>query len=96
MYAGWLVEKAPVNALLYRPKHPYTEALLAATSDPDANNALTYKEVPPGEPPSLVTPPSGCRFHPRCPHRIDGLCEVQVPPDFQPEPGHEVACWLYR
>jgi peptide/nickel transport system ATP-binding protein len=96
MYAGWLVEKAPVNALLYHARHPYTEALLAATSDPDANNALTYKEVPPGEPPSLVTPPTGCRFHPRCPKRIDGLCEVQIPPDFEPEPGHQVSCWLYR
>jgi peptide/nickel transport system ATP-binding protein len=96
MYAGWLVEKAPVNSLLYRARHPYTEALLAATSDPDANNALSYKEVPPGEPPSLVTPPAGCRFHPRCPKRIDGLCEVEIPPDFEPEPGHQVACWLYR
>lgn len=96
MYAGWLVEKSPVNALLYNPLHPYTEALLAATSDPDANNALTYKEVPPGEPPSLVNPPSGCRFHPRCPKAIEGLCEVEVPPDFEPEPGHQVSCWLYR
>jgi len=96
MYAGWLVEKAPVDSLLYNPRHPYTEALLAATSDPDANNALTFKDVPPGEPPSLVTPPTGCRFHPRCPRMIEGLCDREVPPDFEPEPGHQVSCWLYR
>ena len=96
MYAVWLVEKAPVDSLLYNPRHPYTEALLAATSDPDANNALTFKDVPPGEPPSLVTPPTGCRFHPRCPRMIEGLCDREVPPDFEPEPGHQVSCWLYR
>jgi peptide/nickel transport system ATP-binding protein len=96
MYAGWLVEKAPVNMLLNNPLHPYTVALLAATSDPDATNALSFKEVPPGEPPSLVSPPPGCRFHPRCPHCIKGVCDVDVPYDFEPEPGHQVACWLYR
>jgi peptide/nickel transport system ATP-binding protein len=96
MYAGNLVEKARVHDLLNNPLHPYTHALLAATSDPDGNNAKTFKDVPPGEPPNLIKPPSGCRFHPRCPHKIEGLCEVQVPPEFQPEPEHSVACWLYR
>ncbi|MGD8466222.1 MAG: ABC transporter ATP-binding protein, partial [Anaerolineae bacterium] len=79
MYAGNLVEKAKVDELLKDPKHPYTHALLEATSDPDYRNALTYKEVPPGEPPSLITPPPGCRFHPRCPHMMAGLCEVEEP-----------------
>jgi peptide/nickel transport system ATP-binding protein len=96
MYAGKLVEKAPVRSLLNNPRHPYTHALLAATVDPDADNAKTFREVPPGEPPSLVRPPSGCRFHPRCPHRIEGLCEVEVPPDFETDPNHLTACWLYR
>src|SRR5689334_9307625 len=96
MYAGKVVEKAKVNDLINNPQHPYTLALLAATSDPDANNALTFKEVPPGEPPSLVNPPSGCHFHPRCPRIIHGLCEVQDPPEFETEPGHLVACWLYK
>jgi peptide/nickel transport system ATP-binding protein len=96
MYAGKLVEKASVEQLLYNPLHPYTHALLAATPEPDAKNALTIKEVPPGEPPSLVSPPPGCRFHPRCPHIIKGLCEEQVPPDFQPEQAHLAACWLYQ
>jgi peptide/nickel transport system ATP-binding protein len=96
MYAGKLVEKAPVRSLLNNPRHPYTHALLAATVDPDAENARTFREVPPGEPPSLVRPPSGCRFHPRCPHRIEGLCEVEVPPEFETDPNHQTACWLYR
>jgi peptide/nickel transport system ATP-binding protein len=96
MYAGNLIEKADTRRLLENPLHPYTHALLAATSDPDAANADTFKEVPPGEPPSLVKPPSGCRFHPRCPHFMAGLCDVEFPPDFEPEPGHFVACWLYK
>ncbi len=96
MYAGKLVERAKVNELLANPLHPYTHALLEATPDPDYQNALTQKEVPPGEPPSLVNPPPGCRFHPRCPHMIEGLCEVEVPPDFEPEPEHFAACWLHR
>ena len=96
MYAGNLVEKAKVEELLRDPKHPYTHALLEATSDPDYRNALTYKEVPPGQPPTLITPPPGCRFHPRCPHMIEGLCEKEEPPDFEPEPQHYVVCWLYQ
>jgi peptide/nickel transport system ATP-binding protein len=96
MYAGNLVEKAGTRRLLANPLHPYTHALLAATSDPDASNAETFKEVPPGEPPSLVTPPAGCRFHPRCAQAMAGLCDEKEPPDFEPEPGHQVACWLYQ
>ena len=96
MYAGQIVEKAPVERLLNNPLHPYTVALLNGTSVPDAANAETFKEVPPGEPPSLVKPPTGCRFHPRCPKIIPGLCEVQDPPEFEPEPGHQVLCWLYK
>lgn len=96
MYAGNLIEKAETLKLLEKPLHPYTMALLAATSDPDARNADTYKEVPPGEPPSLANPPAGCRFHPRCAHAMAGLCDQKEPPDFEPEPEHFVACWLYQ
>jgi len=96
MYAGNLVEKASVRQVLDHPLHPYTMALLTGTSEPDAKNAETFKELPPGEPPSLVNPPTGCRFHPRCSKAIRGLCEVKEPPDFEPEPGHLVACWLYQ
>jgi peptide/nickel transport system ATP-binding protein len=96
MYAGKIIEKAKINDLLRNPQHPYTDALLAATSDPDANNALVYKEVPPGEPPSLVKPPAGCRFHPRCARIIKGLCDTQEPGDFTTEPAHHTLCWLYK
>lgn len=96
MYAGQIIEKALVRDLLYNACHPYTHALLAATSDPDGNNARKIKDVPPGEPPNLISPPKGCRFHPRCPKRIAGLCDRETPPEFVPEPEHHVACWLYR
>ena len=96
MYAGKLVEKGPIGKILKNPMHPYTFALMAATSDPDAKNADSYKEVPPGEPPSLVKPPAGCRFHPRCARAIQGLCEVEEPPEYEPEAKHQVQCWLYR
>ncbi len=95
MYAGQAIEKSQIDDLIRSPRHPYTHALLAATSDPDADNATHLRDVPPGEPPSLVNPPTGCRFHPRCPKRIQGLCEVKEPPDFQPKPGQYVTCWLY-
>ena len=96
MYAGKLVEKAPINELLKNAQHPYTHALLAATSDPEAKNARVYKDVPPGEPPSLIHPPTGCRFHPRCGRAIKGLCNVQEPPETVVEPEHEVSCWLVK
>lgn len=95
MYAGNLIEKANVRGVLDNPLHPYTMALLTGTSEPDARNAETLKEIPPGEPPSLVNPPTGCRFHPRCPHFMPGICDVKFPPDFEPEPHHFAACWLY-
>ena len=95
MYAAKIVEKAPVEDLLRHPMHPYTQALLTAIPDPDAKNAITFKEVPPGEPPSLVNPPAGCRFHPRCAQALKGVCDTQIPPEFEPEPKHFVECWLY-
>ena len=96
MYAGEIIEKARVNDLILNPKHPYTLALLAATSDPDAKNVNEFQEVPPGEPPSLVNPPNGCRFHPRCQFIIAGVCDVERPPEFLIEPDHLTACWLFK
>jgi peptide/nickel transport system ATP-binding protein len=96
MYGAKLIEEAGVNELVKNPLHPYTRALLNAIPDPDPANAEVMKEVPPGEPPSLLNPPSGCRFHPRCPEFMPGLCDLEEPPDFEPEPRHFAACWLYR
>ncbi|HBA64819.1 MAG TPA: oligopeptide ABC transporter ATP-binding protein, partial [Methylococcaceae bacterium] len=51
---------------------------------------------PGGEPPSLLHPPPGCHFHPRCPHAIEGLCDVEEPPELEPRTGHYSACWLHK
>ncbi len=96
MYAAWVVERAGVREIVHNTLHPYTKALLTAIPDPDPENARRFRDVPSGEPPSLVAPPSGCRFHPRCPQRIEGLCEKEIPPELEPEPGHLVKCWLFR
>ena len=96
MYAGEIIEFARMDDLLRDPRHPYTLALLEASSDPNADNALVMREVPRGEPPSLVKPPSGCRFHPRCPEFMEGKCDVKRPPNFIVGEGHRVACWLYE
>jgi len=96
MYAAKIVEQTDVNSVVHNPLHPYTEKLLNAISDPDPENTEKYKDVPPGEPPSLINPPPGCRFHPRCTQTIKELCDVEEPPDFEPDPGHFVQCWLYK
>ncbi len=95
MYAGEIIEKAYVEDLIFHPAHPYTWALLSATSDPDAKNVDELQDVPPGEPPSLVHPPAGCRFHPRCSKMIPGVCDVDRPPEFSISEGHLARCWLY-
>ena len=96
MYAAKMVEQTDVKEVVRNPLHPYTQALLNAIPDPEPENAGRFRDIPPGEPPSLINPPSGCRFHPRCPHIIKGLCDKDEPPDFEPTPGHFVECWLYK
>jgi peptide/nickel transport system ATP-binding protein len=96
MYAAKMVEKTDVREVVRNPLHPYTQALLNAIPDPDAENAGRFRDIPPGEPPNLIAPPKGCRFHPRCPHIIKGLCDVDDPPEFQPAQDHFVLCWLYK
>lgn len=96
MYAGEVIEMAKMEVLLGNPQHPYTQALMEASADPDANNALVIRDVPPGEPPSLVNPPTGCRFNPRCKYMMPGLCDVKRPPVFHTEDNHKVMCWLFE
>jgi peptide/nickel transport system ATP-binding protein len=91
MYAGKLVEVAPADVFFRKPKHPYSQKLLAAM--PTLREEKTIEYIP-GDVPSLITPPSGCRFHPRCPYVIKGKCEKEEPQTKQVE-GSEVACWLY-
>jgi peptide/nickel transport system ATP-binding protein len=92
MYAGQVVESGPAEAVTDQPAHPYTQLLLSAAPDPD-------RATPPalgrrGAPPSLVTPPAGCRFHPRCPHAM-AVCADRLPPGFEVAAGHQSACWLH-
>ncbi len=93
MYAGQVVESGPAQAVTDQPAHPYTQLLLSAAPDPDRGTppaALGRR----GTPPSLVTPPPGCRFHPRCPHAM-AICTSQPPPALEVAAGHQSACWLH-
>jgi oligopeptide/dipeptide ABC transporter ATP-binding protein len=90
MYLGVIVERAPTATLFAQPLHPYTQALLA--SAPVANPRLRRGRAPiPGDPPSPIAPPSGCRFRTRCPFAAE-RCAVEVPSLRQLEPDHWVAC----
>jgi len=94
MYAGKIVESGMMNQVIRNPLHPYTEALLKAIPDPDPENRKILRDVPPGEPPSLINPPEGCRFHPRCPYKMK-ICEEKEPPMIEKENEHVVLCWLH-
>ena len=94
MYAGKLVEFGPVDGMTKEPLHPYTKALMDALPDPDPENRKRDRPSVPGEPPSLISPPPGCTFHPRCPIAKTGLCDVQVPELRELRPSHLVACHL--
>lgn len=92
MYLGKIVELAPRAALFASPRMPYTKALLSAVPVPDPT-ANRQRLLLPGEPPSPANPPSGCVFHPRCPHpRKDAECSRTAPALEEKSPGHFVAC----
>lgn len=95
MYLGRVVELGDAREVIDRPLHPYTTALLAAVPDPDPANRTRLRPVVEGEPPSIMAPPSGCAFHPRCPAFMPGTCDVVDPPLIQIEPRRQVACHLY-
>jgi len=92
MYAGTIVESAEVRTLFRDPKHPYTQGLLR--SIPRNVRRRDRLEGIPGTIPDLIRPPSGCRFHPRCPRVMD-LCRVVTPGPVNVAPGHRVRCHLY-
>ena len=90
MYAGTIVEEAPVMEIFRKPLHPYTRALLRAVPNPLVR--MEKLESIPGTVPNLINPPPGCRFHPRCPYAMD-RCRREKPPLVEVEEGHKVACW---
>ena len=97
MYLGKLVEIGPADRIFENPLHPYTQFLLSAIPVPDPKLARELKakrQKITGEPPSRINPPSGCRFHPRCPYAKD-ICNKEEPPLVEVEQDHYVACWLY-
>jgi peptide/nickel transport system ATP-binding protein len=91
MYAGRLAERAPTDALVETPRHPYTRMLLAALPEVGVRFADRRLEGIPGSPPSLLEPPQGCRFRDRCPLAF-AKCAEQ-PPFLEVAPDHHVACW---
>jgi peptide/nickel transport system ATP-binding protein len=99
MYAGRMVEGGDSETVTQSPAHPYTRLLIDSAPDPDrltvdAEQLTTDRGN--GEPPSLIHPPSGCRFHPRCPMAME-RCKTDLPVRLEigDKPGHWAACWLY-
>ena len=93
MYLGKIVERAPRGRLYGSPRHPYTKALLEAAPAPRPGEGRRRTPLA-GDPPSPVDPPAGCRFHPRCPEAVEGLCEAFEPEPVETAPGHWVSCHL--
>ncbi len=93
MYAGKIVEEAPTTDLYYKPLHPYTQLLLRSVPNP--LKRIERLESIPGMVPSLINPPPGCRFYPRCPYAT-AICRREEPSMIEVEPRHRVACWLYH
>ena len=91
MYAGRLAEKASTDTIVNSPLHPYTQALIASLPEVGVRHDQTTLTGIPGRPPSLVNPPTGCRFRDRCPFAFAKCGET--PPFEEVKPGHYVACW---
>lgn len=91
MYAGNIAEYGPTKSVLAKPRHPYTIAMIASAPEPDPwKRNLLNVEIR-GEVPSAINPPTGCKFHPRCPY-AEKVCSEVNPPMEEIAPGHFVAC----
>lgn len=100
MYAGQMIEGGDSEDVIHHPQHPYTRLLLDSSPDParglDGDQQSLFDEVGDlGEPPSLITPPRGCRFNPRCPFAMD-ICTERTPEKVEVSPGHWARCWLHQ
>ncbi len=92
MYGGNVVEVSSTRNIFKEPLHPYTQMLMKAI--PDIAKPVKRLESIPGIVPDLIDPPSGCRFHPRCPH-VMPVCKGEFPRTKDARKNHEVACYLY-
>ncbi|GGI07950.1 ABC transporter ATP-binding protein [Egicoccus halophilus] len=91
MYAGHLAEKASTDTIIEQPLHPYTKMLIGALPEVGVRYEERQLEGIPGRPPSLLDPPTGCRFRDRCPLAHDKC--IETPPFVEVAPNHQVACW---
>ncbi|MEM3953131.1 MAG: ABC transporter ATP-binding protein [Nitrososphaerota archaeon] len=98
MYAGKIVEDGPTEEIIHNPLHPYSKALMFSILTPEIQIVERVKKALSlalaGEPPSLINPPPGCRFHPRCPFAMD-ICRREEPKLEKLEQNRYAACWLY-
>ena len=94
MYAGRIVESGPAERVVTEPAHPYTRLLISSAPDP-ARRSRAEQLADTGQPPSLISPPAGCRFHPRCP-LVMPECRTEAPPIFELGDDHWSRCWLFR
>ena len=90
LYAGEIIEKGTSEHIFNEPQHPYTQLLLKSIPRLKSESPLKFIS---GAPPDLVSPPVGCRFHPRCPSRFDP-CDKTSPPQYEVKEGHTANCWL--
>ena len=95
MYAGKIVEVGEFREVVHNPMHPYTKALIEVVPEPDPSNRLKKRRTVAGEPPNLVNPPPGCRFHPRCPEAM-AVCSEWEPELVEVSSGRWVSCHLYE
>ena len=100
MYAGQMIDGGDSEEVIHNPQHPYTRLLLDSSPDPgrglEGDQQSLFDEVGDlGEPPSLITPPKGCRFNPRCPFAME-ICTQKAPEPVEVSPGHWAKCWLHQ
>jgi oligopeptide/dipeptide ABC transporter ATP-binding protein len=93
MYAGRIVEHGTLDQIFYDPRHPYTWGLLGSLARPDRPRVQRLSQIK-GQPPSLLAPPEGCHFRPRCPHAFGKCTETPALEVRAGDPGHEDRCWL--
>jgi len=93
MYAGRIVEAGTLDEIFYDPQHPYTWGLLGSVARPDRPRTERLSQIQ-GQPPSLLAPPQGCHFRPRCPHEFDKCKQTRPLDPRSGMPGHLDRCWL--